>query len=301
MGSAYAATHAGLGRLAKLFDYVDRIAYHLHQGQEHAALVGRNPKEEAYYYPEGVAMGAHPETFFGVHPSIVEARKYDTLLPYLVEWKDDRILRHSRAYLQVPGHGFHVPAGVPHAPGTALTLELQQDSDVFAVLQALSRGEIIPKTLLYKDVPRQDWERYGERVILSQINWPVSGDPYFYENRHTPPVPIERPTRDGGQEFWIFYNTVKFSGKKLVVKPGASCHSIERGVYSLLVWQGKGYYGGHEIEAFSSELDELLVSHARAVEPLLVENTGTEDLVIFKFFGPDINPDVPMLPPYPPV
>jgi hypothetical protein len=31
----------------------------------------------------------------------------------------------------------------------------------------------------------------------------------------------------------------------------------------------------------------------------VVENTGSEDLIIFKFFGPDINLDVPMLPKYP--
>jgi hypothetical protein len=40
------------------------------------------------------------------------------------------------------------------------------------------------------------------------------------------------------------------------------------------------------------------VSHAKAVTPLTVENTGGEDLVIIKFFGPDINRDVPMIPRY---
>jgi mannose-6-phosphate isomerase class I len=79
-----------------------------------------------------VEVGPHPETFFGVHPSIVEKKQFDILLPYLVEWNNDLILRHSRAYLLVPGEGFHLPAGGLHAPGTALTIELQEDSDVFA-------------------------------------------------------------------------------------------------------------------------------------------------------------------------
>ncbi|MDZ7838578.1 MAG: hypothetical protein U5N58_11875 [Actinomycetota bacterium] len=73
---------------------------------QHAKLVGRNSKDEAYYFLEDVDMGPHPETFFGVHPYIHEEKKYDILLPYLVEWKDDLILRHSRAYLNVPGEGF---------------------------------------------------------------------------------------------------------------------------------------------------------------------------------------------------
>jgi hypothetical protein len=300
MGQDYATTHGGLGRLPKLFDYVDRIPFHLHQGKEHAALVGRNPKEEAYYFPENVDPGAHPETFFGVHPSIVEREEYEVLLSHLVDWKDDLILKHSRAYQQVPGEGFHVPAGVPHAPGTALTLELQEDSDVFAVLQALSGGEIIPKDLLFKDIRPEDRERYGERAILNQVNWAVSGDPYFYENRHLAPQPVGGPPQAGGEESWIFYNTTKFSGKKLVVRPGECFTGADRGVYSLLAWQGRGRYDGHEVQAGNFHLDELLVSQARAIEPVSIENTGSEDLVVFKFFGPDINPDVPTIPRYPP-
>jgi hypothetical protein len=299
MGEAYASSHRGLGRLAKLFDLADRIPFHLHQGKEDAALVGRNPKEEAYYFPEGVDMGARPETFFGVHPSIVERREYEVLLPHLVAWKDDLILKHSRAYHLVPGEGFHVPAGVLHAPGTALTLELQEDSDVFAVLQALVAGKIIPKDLLFKDVRPEDRAAHGERAVLSQINWEASGDPYFYENRHTSPQLVPGSIQEGGAEHWIFYNTRKFSGKKLVVRPGRRFRSLERGLYSLFVWQGSGRYDGHEIEAGNFRLDELVVSHAKATEPVWVENTGGQDLVIFKFFGPDINPDVPMIPAYP--
>lgn len=300
MGQAYARTHRGLGRLAKLFDMVDRIPFHLHQRRQDAALVGRNPKEEAYYFPENVDMGARPETFFGVHPSIVERKEYETLLPHLVEWKDDLILKHSRAYHLAPGGGFHVPAGVPHAPGTALTVELQEDSDVFAVLQALVRGEIIPKDLLFRDVRPADRDKYGERVILSQVNWEVSGDPYFYENRHTSPQPVAGTQQEGGEEHWIFYNTSKFSGKRLVVKPGQRFASVDRGVYNILVWQGQGRYDGHEVQAGNFELDELLISYAKAIEPILVENTGRQDLVVFKFFGPDINPDAPMISPYRP-
>ncbi|GAB4538007.1 MAG: hypothetical protein Kow0063_25430 [Anaerolineae bacterium] len=299
MGEEYARTHKGLGRLAKIYDFAARIPYHLHQRKQEAALVGRNPKEEAYYFPEDVDLGPHPETFFGVHPSIVEQKQYEILLPYLVEWKDDLILKHSRAYLLVPGEGFHLPSGVLHAPGTALTIELQEDSDVFAMLQALVAGKIISKELLYKDVRPEDRQQRGERVILDHIDWQVSGDPYFYENRHTSPQPVEGIQQAGGEEHWIYYNTTKFSGKRLVVRPGQSFTSVDKGVYNILVWRGSGRYDGHEIEAGNFGWDELLVSHAKATEPILVENTGSEDLIIFKFFGPDINLDIPMIPKYP--
>lgn len=298
MGSAYATDHQGLGRLAKIFDYAERLPYHLHQMQEHARLVGCNSKEEAYYFPEGIEMGPHPETFFGVHPYIAEQNRHDILLPYLTEWKDDAILQHARAYQQIPGDGWHVPAGTLHAPGSALTIELQEDSDVFALLQAKVGTHKIPKELLYKDVRPEDSGESGERTILDMINWEVSGDPYFYENRHTPPLLIEETRQAGGEEYWIFYNTTRFSGKKLVVHPGGSYTSRENGVYNILVWHGEGRYAGVEVAGQNPDRDELLVCHQRAIQPLDVENTGTEDLVVYKFFGPDLNPEVPMLPKY---
>ena len=117
MGAAYNKNHKGLGRLAKIFDYADRLPYHIHQMQEHARLVGCNSKEESYYFLEDVDMGISAETYFGVHPYIAEQKKYDILLPHMKEWKDDSILSHARAYKQMPGDGFHVPAGTLHAPG----------------------------------------------------------------------------------------------------------------------------------------------------------------------------------------
>ncbi len=291
MGAAYAAAHpAGLGRLAKVLDYGARIPYHVHPPQRWAALVGRNAKDEAYYFPAGVDMGARPETFFGVHPSVARAGGQDVLLPYLVDWNSDLILRHARAELQAPDEGFHVRSGVLHAPGTALTIELQEDSDVFAMFQALNAGRIISKELLFKDVRADDRRRDGERAPLGFVEWELNGDPYFYENNHLTPQPIP-----GGRESWIFYDTDKFSGKKLVVPPGATHTLTERGVYSILVWQGAGRYAGLDVRGGDAARDELLVSHATATAPHAVENTGTGDLVVFLFFGPDINPDVPRI------
>jgi hypothetical protein len=298
MGVEYARTHDRLGRLPKIFDYGARLPFHVHQRKKDAAKLGRNPKEEAYYFPEGVDLGPHPETFFGVHPYIVAEGKQLILAQYLKEWKDDLILQHSRAYLNVRGEGFHLPAGVLHAPGTALTIELQEDSDVFAMLQALNAGNIISKELLFKDVTLEDRATKGELAVLEQVDWETSSDPFFYENRHTPPVPVGETRQAGGQEDWIFYNTTKFSGKRLAVRPGQAFHSVDRGVYNILVWRGKGFFGDLEVEGLNFDRDELLISHDAAVRPIVVENTGAEDLIIFKFFGPDINLDVPFIAPF---
>lgn len=301
LGEEYAKTHRDLHRLAKIYDYKTRIFYHIHQTQDEASKVGATSKEEAYYYPTGVEPGIHPETFFGVHPYIVEqSKQYEVLLPCLQAWDSELILQHSRAYLNVPGEGFHLPAGVLHAPGTALTIELQEPSDVMAVLQSKVDNVVISKDLLYKDVEKKEAEEKKEKAVLDQLIWDINGDPYFYENRHTPPVLIEETATEASQEYWIYYNTTKFSGKRLVVKPGEKILSKDLGVYNILVWSGKGKADSLEIEGQNFGIDELLITHEKAVKGVVYENTDETDLEILKFFGPDINNDVvPYIPTYP--
>lgn len=301
MGEEYAATHKDLGRLAKVFDYDTRLFYHVHQPEHEARKVGRNSKEEAYFFPEGVPLGPHPETFFGVHPYIVERGKQEEVfLPYLERWEGDEILMHARAYLNVRGEGFHIPAGILHAPGTALTIELQEPSDVMAVLQANVEGFPISKHLLSKDVSTDEWEASGEKAVLDQIDWELNADPYFYENRHTPPVLVAGSEQDGGYEEWIYYNTTKFSGKRLIVYPGKRYVSKDKGVYNLVVWRGSGTIQGREVAAGHFEIDELLVTHERAVSGVEFVNEGEREMEVIKFFGPDVNNEVvPFLPKYP--
>jgi hypothetical protein len=295
MGAGYAAGHpAGLGRLAKLFDYGYRLPYHVHPPQEYASLVGCNAKDESYHFLPGVDLGAHPETFFGVHPWIAEQGAHDTLLPYLVDWDSDLILRHARAELQVAGEGFHVPSGVLHAPGTALTLELQEDSDVLAMFQALNAGRIISKDLLFKDVRPEDRAAEQERFPLRFVDWETNGDPWFYENRHLTPQPVAGSSGDG-EESWIFYNTDKYTGKRLVLPPGGARRVQEPGVYSVFVWSGRGTYAGLEVRGGEPGLDELVVTHGAATRPHEVSNTGSEDLVVYSFFGPDLQPGAPAI------
>jgi hypothetical protein len=214
------------------------------------------------------------------------------LLPYLEAWDSDRILRHCPAYLQVPEEGFLVPSGVLHAPGTALTIELQEDSDVFAMLQAVTGGTRISKDLLWKDVRAEDRERLGERFILELIDWEANGDPDFYDDHHLSPQPVEGAAA-GAEESWIFYGTTKFSGKKVVVRPGVTARLTDHGVHTVFVWSGRGTYGGREVVGGRPGADELLVAHDRAVAGVEVRNDGSEDLVAIRFFGPDVNPDVP--------
>jgi hypothetical protein len=300
-GKEYAAKHTGLGRLAKIYDFESRIFFHYHQTTADARKLGFNSKEEQYFFPTDVDMGRHPETFFGVHPSIVEQnRQEEVLLPYLEKWEGDGILSTSRAFLNVPGEGFHLPAGILHAPGTAVTIELQEPSDVMGVLQAEVDGLKIDKALLFKHIPKEEVAKKKERAVLDQLLWPLNGDPYFYENHHTPPILIPSPGQTGGFEQWVYYNTTRFSGKRLVVKPGQKYRSVDKGVHNLLIWRGKGTANGLAIESNKAGLDELLISHSVALSGVEYVNTGSRDLEIIKFFGPDVNVDnIPYIKKYP--
>lgn len=299
-GNEYSSKHEKLNRLLKIFDYKTRLFYHIHQKQKDASKVGLNSKDEAYYFLDS-DLGAFPVTFFGIHPSIYdEGKQEEIFLPYLKSWQGDSILKNSRGYMNVPGEGFHLEAGILHAPGTALTLELQESSDIMAVFQANIEGIQMSKEMLYKDISEEEVVRDEEKSALSLVDWEASADPYFYENHHLSPVPIHEATPDGVEEVWVWYNSTKFNGTRITMQPGTTYVSKALGVHGVFVWKGKGKFEdfnvkGQEVSLTDSN-DEFLVSHEKAIRGVNIINTGNEPLVLFKFFGPDINNTVvPMI------
>lgn len=291
LGAEYAREHQGLGRLAKIYDFATRIPMHIHPPQSQADKVGLRSKDEASYFPAGVDRGAHPESFFGLIPTDDIEGLRSRMLELLVEWDTDEILSLSPAYLDVPEAGFYTPSGVLHAPGTALTIEIQEDSDTLAMLQGINSGRPVRKDLLFKDVSEHERLARGEAALLEWIDWAENLDAHFFERHRI--LPRRIVAEAGAEESWILYGSQKFSGKRLSLEPGASFTSQENGVFSLLVWRGEGRIAGRPVRANSLSDDELLVVHDRAVQPMVYENTGTEPMIVIKFFGPGINPDSP--------
>ena len=147
--------------------------------------------------------------------------------------------------------------------------------------------------MLYKDVAQEAVENRGEEAALDLIDWEASSDPDFYEKRHIYPKPVEETRQGDISEDWIYYGTPKFSGKRLILKPGEEFFSRERGVHNIFVWKGQGTVGAQEVAAGQFDLhscmDELLITCQRAKEGYIIKNTGKHDLVLYKYFGPDIN------------
>ena len=190
----------------------------------------------------------------------------------------------------MPGEGFDVRSGVLHGPGTALTLELQEDSDVLSMFQALNAGKIISKELLFKDVP----PRTG-RGRASEPRW-ASWTGTATATPTSTCTPTWRRCRwtgmpEWGRRDWVFFGNRKFSGQRVTVAPGRRARIVEPGVYSVFAWSGTGTWGGHELAGGVPGRDELLVAFTTATAGVDVVSHGPEPFVGYLLSGPDLHPE----------
>ncbi|MCS7120590.1 MAG: hypothetical protein NZ952_05240 [Candidatus Bathyarchaeota archaeon] len=294
--------YGGWTVLTKFFDNACPIPLHLHQMEEHAHIVGREPKPEAYYFPPQLNMveGKFPYTFFGLAPGTSR----DDIKRCLERWEngDNGILAYSQAYRLVPGTGWLVQAGILHAPGTLVTYEVQKASDVFAMYQSMLEGKPVPRRLLVKDVPP---DLQGDLdYLVDMIDWDANLDPEFKRHHHLIPRNLsggQDALDDGYIERWVIYGSEDFSAKELIIYPGRNVKIIDEAAYGLIVVQGHGRIGGFHAESPTmiryGELtsDEFFVTVEAAKEGVEISNQSrVENLVILKHFGPG-NPSAPKL------
>ncbi len=282
LGDKYAAEHGNrFGVLTKVLDIGTPIPWHVHAREEDAKKYwNMNGKDEAYYYLETEEKGPFPYSHIAVHPHVGE----EDLIPLLKKWNDDRVLDLSPAYRLNIGEGFYVFAGVPHAPGTALTLEIQEESDVYNILQAVCGDRRIPREDMLRGLP-------NEESVAGLIDWRRSRDPFFYKKYHVVPTEVEALELEGkAVEHWVFppNRTRKFCGKETRLFPGETVESVENNAYLAFVWKGEGKIGNLRVQGQNPGLDELFVSADAATQPHKIVNTGKEDLVLYKIFGPDV-------------
>jgi len=298
LGPDVMSEQGGWNILCKFFDNLGPIPHHMHQMEEHAAKVGRRGKPEAYYFPPQFNFKGNnfPYTFMGLEPGTAK----DDVRACLERWNegDNGILDHSKAYRLKPGTGWHIPAGVLHAPGSAVTYEPQVNSDVFGMFQSMVEGRAVPWDLLVKDVPPENHKDLD--YIISMLDWDANVDPEFKNHRYFEP----RPVRDANQmkeqgysESWVCYSTDHFSCKELTVFPKRTVTIRDAAAYGLIVTEGYGRIGKMEVETPAlirfGELtkDELFVTADAAKNGVeITNNSDTENLVMLKHFGPG-NPD----------
>jgi len=284
---------------AKFFDNQGPLPFHIHHREEHARLIGRHGKPEAYYFPPQVNNhgGDFPHTYFGLNPGTTKEQLRACLEAF--PSGDNRINTLSRAYRLLPGTGWDVPGGVLHAPGSMCTYEPQKASDVFSMFESLNATQVIPEDLLWKDVPE---DRKGDIDFLVElVDWEKNVDPDFATSRFLKPRPVRDEAEmkaEGYVEKWITYRSTEFSAKELTVAPGRTVTVKDAAAYGLIVLQGHGTLGGSPIETPAlirfGELtrDEYFVSERAACQGVAISNPSDCDpIVMLKHFGPR-NPDL---------
>lgn len=287
---------------SKFFDNMGPIPHHLHQNFEQAALVGREGKPEAYYFPPQLnAIGDNfPYTFFGLEPG---TRRED-VCACIEHWNDgdNGILDLSKAYRLKPGTGWLVGPCVLHAPGSLVTYEPQWGSDVFGMYQSIVEGRPVPRELLVKDMPVDKHQDID--FIVGQIDWEANVDPHFKDHHYLEPIPDPGASGDGYTDRWVCYGTVngeqRFSAKELTIQPGVKMTLKDNGASGVIVTQGRGRIGKLPLECPSlirfGEMteDEVFISAKAAREGVVVENLAKAcPLVLLRYFGPNVNPKAP--------
>jgi hypothetical protein len=280
------------------------IPHHMHQSREQAAMVKQEGKPESYYFPpqHNNTGNNFPYTFMGLTPGTTRAQ----VRKCLEDWNkgDNGILDLSQAFRLKPGGGWLIGPSILHAPGSLCTYEPQWGSDVFGMYQSLVEGREVPWSLLVKDMPKEKHRDLD--FIVDQLDWEANVDPYFKQNHYLEPVVASGSEKEGFVDRWIVYGKVRgeqlFSAKELTVNPGAKVTIKDNGATSVIAVQGEGRMNKQRLSSPKlirfHELteDEVFVTESAAKAGVAYENTsGTEPLVVLRYFGPEVNPEAPTI------
>jgi hypothetical protein len=271
LGPRRAAAHQGEFRvLTKILDPFDPLGFHFHQKDqdvwaEPERFWGeRFGKDEAYYFLPG-PKGAWPYTHVGFLPDISRHE----LIAAMIAGRE-ALLEISPCFVQRAGMGFFVPAGLVHSPGTALTLEIQQPSDVGGGF-----GLRVPKD---RTADPAELEAMAQQV-LRHVDLELCRRQDLLSRFTLKPVPIPSP-QAGVETWWIVPPQVsgKFSAKRIVARE--ECTYREDDCFALLAWSAEGAINGRPVKHGS----EFFVSHRAAQEGLRVQPTK-EGMELFAIFA----------------
>jgi hypothetical protein len=295
---------------SKFFDNEGPIPHHMHHNEDQAKLVGQEGKPECYYFPPQLNNVGNnfPHTYFGLEPGVTKA----DVRRCLENWNkgDNGILDLSKAYRLNPGTGWHVPACVLHAPGSLLTYEPQWGSDVFAMYQSMVEGRRVDWDLFVKDTPEK--HKQDLDYLVDQLDWEANVDPNFRDHHYLEPINDGETWTEGYQDRWVVYgrfgapNTGAkkgdrdlFTAKELTIEPGVKVTIKDNAASGLITVQGYGRINKHVLQSPNMirfgqmTQDEVFISHEAASRGVTFENTGTEPMVMLRYFGPDSAPKAP--------
>lgn len=273
LGAELAARHGAEFRvLVKILDPGEPIVFHIHATDEQVRRMPGNfaghrfGKDEAYYFLDA-PKGPQPYTHAGLYPGVTRRQ-----LVAAVEKGPQHALELSPVMYQHYAQGFFVPAGIPHRPGTALTLEIQQPSDVYTLLETHAGGKRMPPQQIHPGFRSLD-EAF--KLIDFDLAYAVGQQTH---NRLIP-APVQ-PASRGNTIDWVFPldKCRKFGGKRLRIASKLTYR--EDRPFVLWCWKGKGTANNLKL----SRGAELFAPVSTATAGVELANTGDELLEVFSFF-----------------
>ena len=280
---------------SKFFDNQQALPFHVHHTDEKAGLIDKPGKPEAYYYSPHMNnhLGDQSISFLGLQPDVTKEQVKERLGRF-TQGGDNRITDLSLGYRTQLGTGWDIPSGVLHAPASVATYEPQAACDVFCMCESWSNNREVPEELLWKDVPA---DKHGDLdFVVSLLEWDLNVDPHFVNNRFMVPYSTEQSAADGEHAYaekWVVFRSPHFSAKELTVRPRQSITITDQDAYGMIVVQGHGAFGPHEVAAATLirfgqlSQDEFFVSETAARDGVRISNASpSDDLVVRKHFGP---------------
>lgn len=273
---------------SKFFDYEGPLFHHIHPSFEDAARVGKLGKPEAYYFPPQMNPygGNFPHTYFGFDPDVTKEEVKERLRHY--EERDTRITELSRAYRIELGTGWYTPPGVIHAPGSYLTYEPQWNSDVNAVFENVTDGEIYGKDFLNENCPEDKKDDLD--YIMNLLDWEKNVDPHYRQTYFRRPIVISEG--EDYKEQWIVYGNPYIAAKEITVYPGKTVTLKDVTPYGCILVQGWGTIEGHDCAAATMlrfgqpSQDEFFVSYDRASQGVTFCNRSSCEPLVFLLHFP---------------
>jgi hypothetical protein len=171
------------------------------------------------------------------------------------------------------------------------------------MFQSMVDGRPVGWDLLVKDVPEP--HRHDLDFIVELIDWDANLDPSFKQHHYLEPCVTADTSGAGHQDRWVIYGLIdgedRFAARELTVSPGASLTLRDHGSSGVVVVQGCGQIGGYAAQASTSvrfgqpTADEFFFTGAAATLGIEITNTGKDDLVLLRYFGPGVNGDMPKM------
>lgn len=283
LGTERFTKHQGAFRvLIKLLDAAMPIPLHVHAAD---AFVQKNPeiypgetfgKDEAYHFLDA-PKGPCAYTHIGLHPG-VDAK---TLIAAMRRGTD-HVIELSPAVAQHFGEGYMVKSGLMHRPGTALTLEIQQPSDVYTLFQTDMMHKPLPVDVLHPGF--ETIEAAADAIV----EWEENANPKLLTSSKLVPMEASGFPQKGGRTEWIFPPgaSAKFSGMRLTVESTLTLKVNQPMV--LYVWKGKGTLDNRPVDGRggpAGNSDEFFIGVAAAKRGLEIVNSGDSPLVVFALFA----------------